>query len=136
LNVPIFPILSFLWVSPDSDYFYKNYRLTEAIGSHINEQTFKQLEELQIKRDYYWGIAQKSIKKQSFFALIQSLTQLYDRNTNQLFTLKISYDFIEFISEKKFINGIEYNVFFDCKKFEENFVKKFKISKNLQIIRL
>jgi hypothetical protein len=110
--------------------------LTEAIGSHINEQTFKQLEELQIKRDHYSEKAQKSIEKQRFFALIQSLTQLCDRNIKQLFTLKINDDFIEFISEKKSINGIEYNVFFDCKKFEKNYGKKFKISKNLQIIRL
>jgi hypothetical protein len=109
--------------------------LTEAIVSHINEQTFKQLEELQIKRDNYSGKAQKSIGKQRFFALIQSLTQLCDRNTKQLFTLKINDDFIEFISEKKSINGIEYNVFFDCKTFEKNYGKKFKIPKNLKIIR-
>ncbi len=38
------------------------------------------------------------------------------------------------ITEKKIINGFEYNVFFDCEKFETNFGKKFEIPKNMRII--
>jgi hypothetical protein len=40
----------------------------------------------------------------------------------------------ELISEKQIINGIEYNVFFDCEKFEKSYGKKFEIPKNMRII--
>ncbi len=64
------------------------------------------------------------------------MTQLYDRNRKQLFTLKITTEeLFELISEKKTINVIEYNVYFNCEKVEEKFAKKFEIPKNMRIIR-
>ncbi len=62
------------------------------------------------------------------------MAQLCDRNTKQLFTLRINRNYIDFITEKKTINGIEYNVFFDCEKFDKNYGKKFDIPKNMRII--
>jgi hypothetical protein len=87
----------------------------KAIEMNINEHTFKQLEELTLwDREVFHS-------KLLFIHLIQSLTQLCDRNTKQLFTLRINRNYIDLITEKKTINGIEYNVFFDCEKFEKNY---------------
>jgi hypothetical protein len=68
------------------------------------------------------------------FHLIQKLAQLCHTNTKLLCNLWIDdFDF-NLITEKKIINGFEYNVFFDCEKFETNFGKKFEIPKNMRII--
>jgi hypothetical protein len=101
----------------------------KAIESNINEQTFKQLVELKL-RIFEKSITVDNESKQIFIDLIQSLTQLCDRNTKQLFTFKLNDKLKELISEKQIINGIEYNVFFDCEKFEKNYGKKFEIPKN------
>jgi hypothetical protein len=107
-----------------------NCAILKAIESNINEQTFKELVELKLCI-YKKSITVENKSKQIFIDLIQSLTQLCDRNTKQLFTLKIDEDFVKLITEKKRINGVKYNVFFDCEKFE----KKFEIPKNMRIIR-
>ncbi len=106
----------------------------EAIESNINEQTFKELVELKL---YNYGNSQKinNKSKQIFINFIQSLTQMCDRNTTKLFTLEINENYVNLIIEKKLINGIEYNVFFDCEKFEKKFGIKSEIPKNMRIIR-
>jgi hypothetical protein len=48
------------------------------------------------------------------------LTQFSDINPKQLFIFEIDRKFMEFIFEKKTINGIKYNV------FEEKYGKKFE----------
>jgi len=106
----------------------------KAIESNINEHTFKQLVELKL---YNYCNEQKvnNKSKQIFLNFIQSLTQMCDRNTKQLFTLKINENYMNLIIDKKLINGIEYNVFFDCGKFQKNLGIKFEIPKNMRIIQ-
>jgi hypothetical protein len=106
----------------------------KAIESNINEQTFKQLVKLKL---YNYGNEQNinNNSKQIFIHFIQSLTQMCDRNTKQLFTLEINENYVNLIIDKKLINGIEYNVFFDCEKFDKKFGIKFEIPKNMRIIR-
>jgi hypothetical protein len=103
----------------------------KALVNNINEQTFKPLEELNLCIIWYSKLNEL---KQLFLNLIQLLKQLCDRNPKQLFTFRIDPHFKELISEKQTINGIEYNVLFDCEKFETNFGKKFEIPKNMRII--
>jgi hypothetical protein len=111
-----------------------NYQTIKAIANNINGQTFNTLEVLILHGDYTPD-PKKSINcfLELIFDLILSLTQMCDRNIKKLFTFKMHPTFMKFITEKKLINGVKYNVFFDCKKFEENYGKKFEIPKNMRI---
>jgi hypothetical protein len=104
----------------------------KALQNSINEQTFKQLQQLNIC--YVWSRNSKLDQSKQLFHLFQSLTQLCDTNNKQLFTFKIDQKLMQFITEKQTINGIEHNVLFDCEKFETNFGQKFEIPKNMRII--
>jgi hypothetical protein len=104
-----------------------NDQTIKAIANNINGQTFNKLEVLTLHGDY------TRHSKQFIFDLILSLTQLCDRNIKKLFTFKINPTFMKLIIETKLINGVKYNVFFDCKKFEKNYGKKFEIPKNMRI---
>jgi hypothetical protein len=104
-----------------------NHQTVKAIANNINGQTFNKLEVLTLHADY------TPYSKQLIFDLILSFVQLCDRNIKKLFTFKINPTFMKLITEKKLINGVEYNVFFDCKKFEKNYGKKFEIPKNMRI---
>jgi hypothetical protein len=66
--------------------------------------------------------------------LIQSLALFCYTNPKLLCTLWIHEIYFNLITEKKTINGFEYNVFFDCEKFDKNYGKKFDIPKNMRII--
>jgi hypothetical protein len=44
-------------------------------------------------------------------------------------------NFLDLITEKQTINGIEFKVLFDCEKFEKIYGKKYEIPKNMLIIR-
>jgi hypothetical protein len=107
-------------------------QIIRVIERNINEHTLKQLVELKLCFD---GKKIDESSKQLFLNLIQSLTQLCDRNNKLLFTLRINAIFVNLISEKKTINGVKYMVFLDCEKFEESFGTKFEIPKNMRIIR-
>jgi hypothetical protein len=109
-----------------------NSNTFKAIISNTKEQTFERLEELKLKSDSY---SRHYKSKKTFIDLIYSLTQFCGRNTKQLFTLEINSIFMEFITQKQIINGVQFNVFFDCEKFEEKIGKRFEIPKNMRIIR-
>ncbi len=81
----------------------------KVLENNINEQTFKQLEELKIETQRF---SKHSNLIKIFKPLIQSLIKLCERNPKQLFTFKMDSFFMEFVSEKKLINGVEFNVFF------------------------
>jgi hypothetical protein len=97
--------------------FYFLFLILKALQNNINEQTFKQLEELKIETQRFSKhsnlIKNKELNKQIFKPLIKSLTKLCQRNPKQLITLEMDSFFMEFISEKKLIKGAEFNVFFD-----------------------
>jgi hypothetical protein len=89
----------------------ENYDKMRAIDSHINEETFERLEELSIIIECDHKNEKKKVSKKLFKNLIQSLTQLCDRNTKQLFTFKTNKEFKKYFSERHLINGVKYNVF-------------------------
>jgi hypothetical protein len=64
-----------------------------------------------------------------------NLFQLCETNTKQLFTFKIDSYLLGSISEKKSIDGIDYNVFFECETLHKKYGIKFEIVKNTPIIR-
>jgi hypothetical protein len=101
----------------------ENFDKMRAIDSHINEQTFERLEELSIIIKCDDKDEKKKVSKKLFKNLIQSLTQLCDRNTKQLFTFKMNKELKKYFSEKQFINGVKYNVFIK------------EVPKNMRIIR-
>jgi hypothetical protein len=109
-----------------------NSKTLKAIKSNIKEQTFERLEQLKLKSDSY---SRNYKSKKIFIDLIYSLTQFCGRNTKQLFTLEINSRLMEFITEKQIINGVQFNVIFDCEKFEQKIGKRFEIPKNMRIIR-
>jgi hypothetical protein len=101
----------------------ENFDKMRAFDSHINEQTFERLEELSIIIKCDDKNEKKKVSKKLFKNLIQSLTQLCDRNTKQLFTFKMNKELKKYFSETQFINGVKYNVFIK------------EVPKNMRIIR-
>jgi hypothetical protein len=55
--------------------------------------------------------------------------------TQLLFTFRIDPKFMKFITEKKTNSDIEYDLYFDCEKFDEIYGKKFEIPRNMRIVR-
>jgi hypothetical protein len=95
-----------------------NCESLKAIQNNINELTFKQLEDLKT----ITHSNSRNYSKLIFIDLIKSLTQLCDRNLKKLVTFETNVDFMEFISKKKLLNGIDFNDYFDF------------IQKNMRII--
>jgi hypothetical protein len=69
-----------------------DFKTLKAIQNNINEQTFKRLEELKLKRSF------NDRKKMPFIDLIESMSQLCYTNPKQLFTVKTDLGFIHTFS--------------------------------------